>query len=72
MSETPRKRSTRGFASMDPEKRLEICAKGGRRAHLLGVAHEFTTEEARAAGKKGGTISRGGRGRLPVRAEHTS
>lgn len=44
----------RGFASMDPEKQKEIARKGGRAAHEKGTAHEFTSEEARAAGKKGG------------------
>ena len=44
----------RGFASMDPEKQREIARKGGRAAHEKGTAHEFTSEEARAAGKKGG------------------
>lgn len=53
----------RGFASMDPEKRRRIASKAGRRAHELGVAHEWTSEEARAAGREGGRISRGGRGR---------
>ena len=46
--------SNRGFASMDPQKQKEIASAGGRAAHLQGVAHEFTSEEARAAGRKGG------------------
>lgn len=46
--------SRRGFASMDPEKRREIARKGGRAAHAKGTAHEFTPEEARAAGRAGG------------------
>lgn len=46
----------RGFASMDPARQREIASKGGKAAHLKGTAHEFTTEEARAAGKKGGEI----------------
>jgi len=46
--------SARGFASMDPEKQREIARKGGRAAHLKGTAHEFTPEEARLAGRKGG------------------
>lgn len=46
----------RGFAAMSLERRREIASKGGRRAHELGTAHQFTTEEARAAGKKGGVI----------------
>jgi general stress protein YciG len=44
----------RGFASMDQEKQREIARKGGKAAHEKGTAHEFTSEEARAAGKKGG------------------
>jgi general stress protein YciG len=54
----------RGFASMSPDKQREIASKGGRAAHQKGTAHEWTSEEARAAGRKGGQISRGGRGRL--------
>ncbi len=54
----------RGFASMSPEKQREIARKGGRAAHEKGTAHEWTPEEARAAGSKGGYISRGGRGRI--------
>ncbi len=44
----------RGFASMSPAKQREIASKGGRAAHEKGTAHEFTSEEARAAGRKGG------------------
>ncbi|HEY0592288.1 MAG TPA: KGG domain-containing protein [Thermoanaerobaculia bacterium] len=46
--------SSRGFASMDPEKQREIARKGGRAAHAKGTAHEFTSDEARSAGRKGG------------------
>ena len=46
--------SKRGFASMDPNKQREIASKGGRAAHAKGTAHEFTSEEARVAGRKGG------------------
>lgn len=60
-----RPRSNRGFASMDPEKQREIAAKGGRAAHAKGTAHEFTSEEAREAGRKGGQNSRGGRRSQP-------
>ena len=49
---------------MTPEKQREIASKGGRAAHAKGTAHEWTSEEARQAGRKGGQISRGGRGRL--------
>ncbi len=50
----PPKKSTRGFASMDRERQKEIARKGGRAAHQKGTAHEFTPEEARVAGRKGG------------------
>lgn len=53
-----RKGHGRGFASMDPEKQREIASKGGRAAHSLGTAHEWTSDEARAAGRKGGASSR--------------
>lgn len=49
---------------MTPEKQREIASKGGRAAHEKGTAHEWTTDEARSAGRKGGQVSRGGRGRL--------
>ena len=58
------RKERRGFASMTPEKQREIASKGGRAAHQKGTAHEWTSEEARNAGRKGGQISRGGRGRL--------
>jgi hypothetical protein len=49
----------RGFASMDPAKQREIASKGGRAAHEKGTAHQFSADEAREAGKKGGgTVSR--------------
>jgi general stress protein YciG len=44
----------RGFASMDARKQREIASKGGKAAHEKGTAHEFTSEEAREAGRKGG------------------
>src|SRR5882672_6277771 len=50
--------SKRGFASMDAAKQREIASKGGRAAHQKGTAHQFTAEEARQAGRKGGgTVS---------------
>lgn len=58
------RKERRGFASMSPEKQREIASKGGRAAHAKGTAHEWTSDEARSAGRKGGQISRGGRGRL--------
>ncbi|MCL2640167.1 MAG: KGG domain-containing protein [Phycisphaerales bacterium] len=50
--------SKRGFSSMDPVKQREIASKGGKAAHQKGTAHEFTSEEARIAGRKGGAASR--------------
>ncbi len=49
-------KSRRGFASMDPVKQREIASKGGRTAHAKGTAHEFTSDEAIAAGRKGGAV----------------
>ena len=46
--------SKRGFASMDKEKQRQIASLGGQAAHQKGLAHEFTPEEAREAGRKGG------------------
>lgn len=52
------KKSNRGFASMDQAKQREIASKGGRAAHQKGTAHQFTPDEAREAGRKGGgTVS---------------
>ena len=47
-------KSNRGCASMDPQRQREIASEGGRAAHEKGTAHEFTSEEAREAGRKGG------------------
>jgi uncharacterized protein len=46
------RRSLRGFAAMDPQRQREIASLGGRAAHQSGHAHEFSSEEARAAGRK--------------------
>ena len=56
---------SRGFASMDSQKQREIARKGGRAAHEKGTAHEFTADEARAAGRKGGE-------RVSANREHMS
>ena len=55
--------SSRGFASMDSDKQREIASMGGKAAHQKGTAHEFTSEEAREAGRKGGQ-ARGNRNAL--------
>jgi general stress protein YciG len=47
----------RGFASMDRDKQRSIASKGGKAAHAKGRAHEWTAEEAREAGRKGGAAS---------------
>lgn len=60
----PKKR--RGFAAMDPERVSEIASKGGKAAHRAGTAHQFTPEEARKAGKKGGTAARRRKGGGPI------
>lgn len=58
------KKQARGFAVMDPAQQRAIASKGGRAAHAKGKAHQWTSAEAQAAGRKGGRIARGGRGRL--------
>lgn len=54
---SPAKKSERGFAAMDPKRQREIASEGGKAAHQSGNAHEFTPEEARKAGRKGGKAS---------------
>jgi len=56
---TPVRKTNRGFASMDPQRQREIASMGGRSAHMKGTAHEFTSEEAREAGRKGGLARKG-------------
>jgi hypothetical protein len=45
-----------GFASMELSRQREIASKGGKAAHARGRAHEFTVQEAREAGRKGGLV----------------
>lgn len=53
--QTPsRPSSNRGFAAMDGARQRAIASAGGRAAHAKGTAHEFTSDEAREAGRKGG------------------
>lgn len=59
---TGKSRSRRGFAAMDPERQRQIASLGGRAAHKSGHAHEFTSEEARAAGRKRHAPRSGGAG----------
>lgn len=56
----------RGFGSMPKHRQREIASKGGKAAHQKGTAYEWDSAAARAAGRKGGAVSRGGRGRLPA------
>ena len=55
MTERGTRAPKRGFASMDKQKRSEIARLGGRAAHKRGTAHQFSSEEASKAGRKGGT-----------------
>ncbi len=50
--------SDKGFASMDRVKQRGIASKGGKAAHEKGTAHQWTSEEAIAAGRKGGMAAR--------------
>ena len=54
----------RGFALMSEGEKFRIASLGGVAAHKSGNAHEWTPDEARAAGRKGGLRSHGGRGSL--------
>ncbi len=66
--EAPRPRR-RGFAAMDRDRVKQIASKGGRAAHAAGTAHQFSSDEARVAGKKGGMaphVRRGGVRRRPT------
>lgn len=59
-------RKLRGFASMDPTLMREISRMGGKAAHRAGTAHEFTSDEGREAGRKGGLAAHVRRGRKPI------
>lgn len=62
--ETPPK-PKRGFASMDRRLVSEIARRGGVAAHQAGTAHEFTHEEAKLAGAKGGRATHRKRAHAP-------
>lgn len=82
-NKTPNQNRPRGFASMSPEAQREIARKGGRAAHERGTAHEFNSEEAAVAGRKGGEAvsqdrkhmaeigAEGGRARAQKREENS-
>ncbi len=65
----PKLRRPRGFAAMDRKLVSEIARKGGKAAHTAGTAHEFTSDEARAAGSKGGRATHAKR-RKSVENQH--
>lgn len=75
-SKTPASSRPRGFAAMERERVQAIASQGGKTAHARGVAHEFTSEEARQAGHKGGVAVSANRehmaaiGRLGGRKRH--
>lgn len=48
----------RGFASLNQNRRREIASKGGKVAHAKGTAHEWSSEEAREAGRKAAVARR--------------
>lgn len=56
-----------GFAALSPEQRRAIARKGGRAVHALGRAHEWTHEEAKAAGRIGGRTAKGPKDRVQIR-----
>jgi hypothetical protein len=58
MAMSEQAKQAKGFAVLSPEERGRIAAMGGRAAHKKGTAHEWTAEEARAAGRKGGSTTR--------------
>jgi general stress protein YciG len=65
----------RGFAAMDRDRVKEIASKGGKAAHAAGTAHQFSSDEARNAGRKGGMaphVRRGGVRRRPTEAAATA
>ena len=61
----------RGFAAMDQSRVKEIASKGGRAAHAAGTAHQFSADEARNAGRKGGMAPHVRRGGVRRRAGAT-
>jgi general stress protein YciG len=71
-SEPQKPRRPRGFAAMDRTKVSEIASKGGKAAHAAGTAHQFSSDEARNAGRKGGVAPHVRRGRGPRNANLAS
>ncbi len=58
---TKKQKRPQGFAAIDPQRQREIASLGGRTAHLEGRAHQFSSEEAREAGRKGGLAKKANR-----------
>ena len=67
-AEKPRK--SRGFAAMDPKLVSELAKRGGKAAHRAGTAHQFTSDEARVAGRKGGMATHAKRREKQPGTEH--
>jgi hypothetical protein len=42
-----------GFGSLDPATRRAIASLGGKAAQAKGTAHQWTSAEAKAAGRQG-------------------
>lgn len=57
MTAPPEQKKRHGFATMDKERQRQVSSQGGKAAHQKGTAHEFSSDEARAAGRKGGVVS---------------
>lgn len=53
---SPIVKGRQGFATMTPEAQRAIASKGGTAAQARGVGHQWTREDARAAGRKGGQV----------------
>jgi len=61
-TKTEATKKRQGFASMDPVRVRELAAIGGKTAHERGTAHQFSSDEAREAGRKGGIAAHATRG----------
>jgi general stress protein YciG len=68
-AEPARTKQRRGFAAMDPAKQREIASKGGKASHQKGTGHEWSSEAAREAGRKGGAVSRDRRAKVTLPGE---
>lgn len=66
MIEESRPKQKRGMALVDPARRREIASMGGKASHAKGTGHEWTREQAREAGRKGGLASQASRKRRKI------